>query len=176
MKWILILLLCGATTPAFTKGRKGSCPSRDLKRQDCRLQDESYNVRLLAETVAWFDGTWHTVEEMPLKGKQSSWEKARFEVHQGWPVLQLWLWDNGEGEGQVQSLHWLTVSLMDRKFTVLAQGIVRKRRPKGDAPADKPSYLYDAWQPHSAKMLKNGTIEWELNGRKKNLKRSDYGL
>jgi len=155
---------------------KPTCNEKDLTRQDCRLRDGAYNVRLLSDTVAWHDGTWHTVEEIPLKGEQSAWEKMRFDLMGGWPILQLWIWDQGAGEGQVQSLHWYTVSLFDRKFKILAEGIVRKRRPTVGAENEKPGFLYDAWQKHSLKALKNGEVEWILNSEKKNLKRADYGL
>ena len=63
----------------------------------------AYKLRLLTETIARDDGTWHTVDMMPLKGAGIDWERVRFDMFKDWPVLQLWIWDKGEGEAQVQA-------------------------------------------------------------------------
>ena len=54
------------------------CSDRELRRRDCRLRVEGYSLRLLKDTIAWNDGTWRTVDDMPLKGDDFEWEKASF--------------------------------------------------------------------------------------------------
>lgn len=187
---MLMLLLTALIAHAAPKL---SCNAKELQRRDCRLIQANYNLRLLDKTVAWNDGTWHTVEPMPLSGEGVSWEKINFEIMNGQPVLQMWLWDKGVGEAQVQSLHWFVADAERRKFTILAQGVVRKRRLKepltgaeangapAAAAAKKPKYLFDAWETHGLKKLKNGTLEWTLGREKKilekaNLEKAKHGI
>src|SRR6516162_6178762 len=87
---------------------KPDCLKRELTRQDCHMHVGRYDVRLLSKTIAWNDGTWHTVDQMPLNGEAVAWDRASLQIDEGWPVLQLWLWDKGVGESDVQSLHWYT--------------------------------------------------------------------
>lgn len=162
-----------AASSAGKNSRRG-CLARDLARQDCELKDGGYTVRLLAETVTWNDGTWHTVEPLPLKDNQIAWEKMNFEILAGRPILQLWIWDKGDPQNQVQSLNWLTVDLSNRKFVLLAKGVVRKRRPKADS---KPqSYLYDGVLTHALKAQKSGELEWSLGNEKKILGKAEHGI
>lgn len=171
---------CAASSSKLT------CGKEELRRQDCRLTMDTYNLRLLKDTVAWSDGTWHTVDDLPLKGEGLSWEKARFEFLNGWPILQIWIWDAGSGENKVQSLHWYVADAEKRKFTVLAEGIVRKRRPHkvasvGDGlsktPASPPpSFTYDRTVPHALRGLKNGSLEWTLDRDKKIIGRVQNGI
>jgi hypothetical protein len=164
---------------------KLACTAKELARFDCRLTSGNYNIRLLPKTIAWNDGTWNTVDPMPLKGESVMWEKIQFQFINGWPILQLWLWEKGFSETEVQSLHWYVADAERRKFTVLAEGIVRKRRmepvdpppevKKGDPKAKKvavkpppqPKYLYDGWETFNLKPLKGGSLEWRLNDQKK---------
>ena len=139
------------------------CSARELGRQDCRLVSNKFNIRLLAKSIAWSDGTWHLVEEMPLKGEAVAWEKMTFAQMGSWPILQLWLWDKGEGDLKVQSLHWYVYSNRERKLILLNQGIVRRRRPE----ADPHKFLYDGWESHSLTLLKNGQLQWQLSDQKK---------
>lgn len=156
---------------------KLSCTSKELATQDCRLTSGSYNIRLLAKTIAWNDGTWHTVDEMPLKGEALAWEKIKFEFQGHWPILQFWLWDKGTGESQIQSLHWFTADAEKRRLTILGEGVVRKRRlepadpPGPKAPVAKAKYLYDPQETHGIKALKNGNLEWQLKDQKKIIER-----
>lgn len=140
---------------------KTACSARELKRQDCRLTVGSYNLRLLKSTVAWDDGTWKTVDDMPLKDEEAQWEKATFNFINGWPILQLWIWDAGVGEAKVQSLHWYVADAEKRHFTILATGVVRKRRGK----------LMDPMEPHQLKATKDGGLEWTLKNEKKLIQR-----
>lgn len=174
------------------RAAKVACNSKELKGRDCRLSSGSYSLRLLDKTIAWNDGTWHTVDPMPLSGEGVEWEKASFSLMGGKPIVQLWIWDKGVGETQVQSLHWFVADAEKRKFTVLAQGVVRKRQLKqplvteeegaggAGAPVAKkgtfpkkppgPKYLYDAMEPHSLKVVKSG-LEWTLGRDKKLIER-----
>lgn len=165
---------------------KLKCTAKELARLDCRLTSGTYNIRILPKTIAWSDGTWHTVDPMPLNGEAVAWEKIEFAFLNGWPILQLWLWEKGFSETEVQSLHWYVADAEKRKFTILSEGVVRKRRlepvdppapPPEGAPAKgktpvvvktpKPKYLYDAWEPHALKVGKKGSLEWTLNSQKK---------
>jgi hypothetical protein len=179
MKWILWLVLCTPTAFAAEKS-KTVCAARDLARKDCRLSMDSVSLRLLPDSVAWYDGTWHTVDEMPLKGKQSDWEKITFTKLAEEPILQLWIWDQGDEITGVQSLHWMVIDVEKRKFALLSEGVVRKRRPKAkvaDAPDDaKTQYLYDAALPHGLKALKSRELEWTLGSEKKILKGAHHGI
>ena len=167
MLWILNALLVSV---AFAVPSKLACAPKELKRQDCRLTTDTYNIRMLKDTVAWDDGTWHTVDDMPLKGEGVEWEKARFEFINHWPILQLWVWDAGVGENKVQSLHWYVADAEKRTFTVLAEGVVRRRRV-----ADGKT-IYDAMEPHVLKPLKNGSLEWSLRNEKKLIERVRHGI
>lgn len=175
-KLLLVVFFFGpmalATKPAMKRAApvKTSCTAKEIARKDCRLFAGGYDLRLLSETIAWNDGTWRTVDPMPLKGEKVKWEKAGFQFFGDWPILQLWIWDEGTGEAPVQSLHWFVADAEKRKLTVLATGVVRKRRQKpipvveGEEPPKsvKPEYLVDAMEPHQLKALKNGNLEWSL--------------
>jgi hypothetical protein len=163
----ILILFSGAAGSAVVKD-KLNCSDKELVRMDCRLRAAGYSLRLLAKSVAWNDGTWQTVDEMPLKGEAMAWEKVHFELLGGWPILQLWLWDKGVGELQIESLHWYVADAEKRHLTILAEGPVRKRRPEGE-PQKKPKFLYDATEPHALKKLANGDLEWQLGGQKKTL-------
>jgi hypothetical protein len=187
MLWLMTTLLLGNTWvlhAASGMKSKAACNSKEIKRQDCRLTVDTYNLRLLKDTVAWNDGTWRTVDDMPLKGEGVEWEKARFEFLNGWPIVQLWIWDAGTGENQVQSLHWFVADAEKRKFTVVATGVVRKRRPhkvavpEGETATKGPpaKFTYDAMEPHALKPLKDGSLEWTLNRDKKIIGRVPHGV
>jgi hypothetical protein len=180
MKFLaLLLVLTPALFASPAAKDKLSCTAKELARFDCRLGAGVYNIRLLPKTIAWNDGTWHTIDDMPLKGEAVAWEKIEFKFLNGWPILQLWLWEKGFSETEVQSLHWYVADAEKRKFTVLSEGVVRKRRMEPVDPppetndtakpvaAKKPKYLYDAWERYSLKPLKNGSLEWILGDQKK---------
>lgn len=162
---------------------KLDCTAKELAIQDCHLKASNYDIRILPKTVAWHDGTWHTVDPMPLGGEAIEWERIGFRFLGKRPILQLWLWDKGAGETQVQSLHWYTTDAEKRKLTLLSEGVVRKRRREAvaevapDPNAVKkfekatnpppPKYIYDGWEPHYVRALPNGDLEWQLAGQKK---------
>ena len=184
------ILLLSPTTWAGPVANKSNCSARELRGLDCRLISGQYNLRLLEKTIAWSDGTWHTVDPLPLVGEGLEWEKVRFEIMGQRPILQLWLWDKGVGEAGVQSLHWYVCDVEKRKLTVLAEGIVRKRHLKVPPPAPEPApgapppkagktaatavlapkgppprqFMYDTMEPHALSLLKNGKLQWTLGG------------
>lgn len=158
------------TSPAS----KLSCTARELRGEDCRLVSGTYQIRLLSETIARDDGTWHTVDPMPLAGADVTWQKITFEVQHGLPLLQLWLWDGGKGEAQVQALHWYVGDARKGALRILSEGVVRRRRlkPPEETAADPkktPTFLYDGWEKHSVKIMKNGKLDWQLGAQKKTL-------
>lgn len=180
MKLLLVLAMFYPLT--WAKANKSFCSSKELQRKDCRLVAAPFNLRLLDSTVAHDNGTWRMVDPLPLHGEGVQWEKIRFEFLAQRPILQLWLWDAGEGAAAVQSLHWIVADFNDRKMTVLDRGVVRKRRVK-KVPADeaevkplKQPYIYDAWETHELKVLKNGELEWTLGRDKKNLEKVKHGI
>ncbi len=193
MRYLLILLISYA---AFAKSggeakikEKLNCTDKELARQDCHLVAGAYDIRLLPKTVAWSDGTWHTVDPMPLAGEAVEWERAGFRILAGRPILQIWLWEKGFSETQVQSLRWFVTDAEKRKLTILQEGIVRRRRPEEmPAPSElaagkkanltkvaKRKYLYDGWEPHYVKGLPGGSLEWQLSGEKKIIPKVDAG-
>src|SRR5665213_1187956 len=95
--WLVTFLFLPSPLFAAQVKDKLTCTGKELARQDCHLVSGDYNIRLLPKTIAWSDGTWHTVDEMPLKGEARAWEKVQFQFLGGWPILQLWLWDKGTG-------------------------------------------------------------------------------
>ncbi len=152
---------------------KSVCGDRELARKDCRLVLRPYEIRMTQDTITWFDGTWRTVDDLPLKGEGVEWQKARFEILNGAPILQLWLWDPGQGETKVQSLHWYVTTARDRKLRILAEGVVRKRRQKVvNEDSDKHQFIYDAMEPHSLKAVK-GALEWKLRNETKRMESGD---
>lgn len=165
-EWILAFYLAALAAPM-----KSVCPARDLARRDCRLKVANYNIRLLPETIAWNDGTWRTVDDMPLKGDGLTWEKATFEFINGWPILQLWIWDSGTGETSVQSLRWYVADAEKRHLTILAEGVVRRRRKSPEG-----KFINDPMEPHALKPLKSGGLEWTLRGQKKTIERVPHGV
>jgi hypothetical protein len=177
MELLLSILLILNVPQALTKD-KTSCLSRELQRKDCRVKTGTYNVRLLSETIARDDGTWHTVDAMPLIGDHIAWEKIRFDIFKGWPILQLWIWDKAVGEAGVQDLRWFVADLHKGDMKILAKGVVRRRRLKNlevqeGKPAPPPSYNLDAFEKHGLKLLKDGDLEWTLGSEKKILKKAD---
>lgn len=163
MKFLFFALALCAAAPK----EKLTCNAKELAGQDCHLGSGNYDIRLLPKTIAWNDGTWHTVDEMPLKGEASAWEKVEFKFVSGWPILQLWLWDKGAGESAVQSLHWYTADAEHRRFTIISEGVVRKRRLEKVEEGAKPRYLFDPMENHSLKANKKGGLEWQLGTQKK---------
>lgn len=152
---------------------KAVCSAREIQRQDCRLTLGSYKLQLLPDTVSRFDGTWHGVGDMPLKGVGTSWEKMQFDLFRGWPVLQMWVWDKPAGEADVQQLHWFVADVSNKnEMQLLATGVVRRRRAKKvevaeGKPAPKPSYSLDAMEPHSLKHRADGRLDFSLGREKK---------
>ncbi|MGZ3723275.1 MAG: hypothetical protein ACXVA9_10110, partial [Bdellovibrionales bacterium] len=136
--WCLFLIFL--VPPAFAAAKKDklTCTAKEIARMDCRLISGTYNIRILPKTIAWNDGTWHTVDDMPLKGEAIAWEKIQFAFLNGWPILQLWIWEKGFSETEVQSMHWFVADAEKRKFTILAEGIVRKRRLEPAEPPPEP--------------------------------------
>lgn len=189
---VLIFLSLFATLSLFAAETKpkGTCHAKELKRQDCRLSAKSYELRLLGKTVAWTDGTWHSVDPMPLFGEGVVWEKVNFAFLNHQPILQVWLWDKGVGEAQVQSLHWYVMAAEKRRFQILSDGVVRRRHQKekvdvpvdavpptktaeSSAPVKKPQFIYDKMETHSLKALKSGELEWSLGAQKRKLQLGD---
>lgn len=166
---------------------KTTCLRRELARKDCHLKIGSYQIRLLSASIARDDGTWHMVDPMLLKGEASQWERAKFEIFKGWPVLQLWLWDTGKGESRVESLHWFTADVRQRELKVLAKGVVRRRHVAPEPPVETqavgapakhlaPKIIYDQEEKHSLKLLKSGELEWTLGREKKSLSKESHGI
>lgn len=168
---LVLSLLLAAGSAMAESASKPNCSKREIERQDCTLWIGSERLRLSSESVVWNNGTWHTVDSIPLKGEGTKWEKMQFASFQGWPILQLWIWDKGAGEAQVQSLNWYVMDWLDRKARVLASGVVRKRRLKPGM-----SFIYDDWESHGLKLLKNGTLEFALGREKKILERTAHGI
>ena len=159
----LVLCFCNQSL-ALAPRSKLACAARELKSQDCHLYAGSYDLRLLKTTLAWNDGTWHTVDPLPLAGDGVEWDKVEFGLMAGRPILQLWIWDKGVGESKVQSLHWFTADAEKRKLTLLAEGVVRKRTPRGE----KETPLYDRADPHGVR-LKGKRLEWWLGSKAKEI-------
>jgi hypothetical protein len=184
MKFLALVLL---PLNLWAAANKNTCTAKELARQDCHLRAGGYELSLLEKTVAWNDGIWHTVDPLPLSGEGVEWQAMHFDFLGKHPILQLWIWDQGSGtaagEAMVQSLHWYVADAEKRKFTVLAEGVVRKRRlkvpavePKPTPPAakgtvpkppPKPKYLYDAEEKQNLHALKDGRLEWSLGAQKK---------
>jgi hypothetical protein len=185
LPWFFVLVLAAslpleAATAAKALHRskrnaaKTHCLARELKQKDCWLKLGKYDLRLLDQTIAWNDGTWHTVDPMPFSGDGVAWEKISFARLGRHPVLQLYLWDKGVGEERVQSLHWIVAETENRQMKVLAEGIVRKRHQEAVPPAEdgkpppKPGrILYDPWVPHSLRAVRAGELEWRVGAKKK---------
>lgn len=169
----LLLDYAHAKKTAPKPAGKVVCSAREIQRQDCRLTLGSYKLQLLPETVSRFDGTWHGVGEIPLKGEGTSWEKMQFELFQGWPILQMWIWDKPAGETEVQQLHWFVADVSNKnEMQVLANGVVRRRRAKKieaaeGKPASKPAYTLDAMEPHSIKYRPDGRLDFILGRENK---------
>ena len=164
------MLFALVLTQSFAAKDKPSCNARELSGQDCRLVVGSYKIRLLADTIARDDGTWHLVDAMPLKGEGIVWEKVTFEIKHATPVLQFWLWDQGQGETKVQALHWYVADARKGALKILEEGIVRRRRLKpNEDPNAKPTFIHDGWEPHALKILPHGKLEWTLGAAKRTL-------
>lgn len=183
MKYVIFLFTAIMPFSVLANRSKATCSNRELQRQDCKLEAGKFKLSLLSEAVTWSDGTWHSVEPLPLKGEGLKWEKVRFEILAGWPILQLWIWDKVEGETRVQSLRWYVQALGDRKIDLLQSGVVRRRRQKAvDSPTDPkvpppdPEFIYDAWEIHHLKALKPGRLEFQLGRSKKILERDKHGV
>lgn len=170
VQWLCLFILLLA--PVYGKSAsllkdKGECTSRELKAQDCRLKVGSVKVRLSATTVARDNGTSRSVDDMPLKGEGVVWQKANLKMFGDWPVLQIWLWDSGQGTPKVQSLHWYVADAHEIPLKILAEGVVRKKRDN----------IFDREEPHSLKALKgHDQLEWSLSKQKKILKRIKHGV
>ena len=116
-----------------------------------------------------------------LKGAGIDWERVRFEIFKDWPILQLWIWDKGEGEAQVQALRWFVFDATKGDLHKLAEGVVRRRRqkpvpPEGipvDKAPKKPKYILDGMEKHALKARKDGKLEWSLGREHKVLERKD---
>jgi hypothetical protein len=166
----------GYSKTTAKKKDKLECTAKDLKAQDCRLWTQGYTVQLLHGAVVWNDGTWHTVDPLPLKEQKVEWERVRFQFFGTHPILQFWFWGDGLGETKVQSLHWFVADAEKRKFTILSEGVVRKRRLEPlepetfDKPRDKnqkPKFLYDPLEKHGLRSVAKNGIEWQLGDEKK---------
>lgn len=160
---LILLFATGFSVAHAAPASKLACSPRELKTQDCHLNSGHYDLRLLKTTLAWNDGTWHTVDPLPLAGEGIEWEKVQFAILNDRPILQLWFWDKGVGETHVQSLHWFTADAEKRALTLLAEGVVRKRTPRAGKSA-----LYDRAEPHGIRAIK-GAIEWRIGDKSKRL-------
>jgi hypothetical protein len=58
-----------------------------------------------------------------------------------------------------------------QKFTLLAEGVVRKRRL-----SEEKKLIFDAMEPHALKPLKTGALEWTLRKEKKLFERVKHGI
>lgn len=151
---------------------KTSCHSRELKRQDCRLSLGAFRLRLLPDTIARDDGTWHTVDPMPLRGEGVAWERTSLDPMGGKKILQLWIWDKGIGETVVQSLRWYVLDVTQGEMKILSEEVVRRRRPKvvtaeEGKPAAEVQYIYDAMEKHGLKALPDNSFERMIGNKKK---------
>lgn len=172
---LIFALLFPHVSFAAKPANKMTCTKRELERQDCRLQFGAHSVRLLSETIARDDGVERKVDQMPLKGEGIAWEKMRLDNFQGWPILQMWIWDKGEGEAQVQNLRWYVTDLTKGDLKILNEGVVCRRRqkpigPEGEPVAKdkpKPKYIVDAWEKHGLSLRKDGALDCHLRDEKK---------
>lgn len=173
---------------AKSSGAAVTCARKDLRRRDCRLTRGAYTLRLLEKTVVWNDGKAHAVDPLPLVGAGVEWERVRFEMLGGRPILQLWFWDEGSKEtAEVQSLHWYVSEFVGEKLNVLAEGVVRKRRQltsiaeaapaaagaKTSKPIAKgPKFIMDkSEERHGVRAVKGDVLEWRLGGETRRLTR-----
>lgn len=171
---LMITAILLFTSGAFAKRDKPTCQGKEIRIRDCELRAGPYTLRLLADSISWNDSTWRKVDPIPLRGEGTSWEKINVQLNNGILVLQLWIWDKPVGENQVQSLNWYVTSIDQQKFSVLASGTVRKRRQKSQAPGAEgeevkpkaPEFLYDGWETHGLKFLKDGRMEMTLGRHK----------
>lgn len=111
---------------------------------------------------------------MPILAQDVEWERAELEFINDRPILQLWLWDGGVGEANVQSMNWFVYEMKDRKATLLARGVVRKRRRVGEG--DESRFVYDAWQKHYLKAAAEGRLEWSLGSKTLILEKDANGI
>ena len=75
----------------------------------------------------------------------------------------------------MQSLHWFVADAEKRRLTVLASGVVRKRRARSAA-AGAGDKIVDAMEPHGLKVQKDGSLEWTLREKKIRLERTKHGI
>ncbi|HMN67629.1 MAG TPA: hypothetical protein PKC28_03740 [Bdellovibrionales bacterium] len=162
MKSLALLALLFSQVALGRAADKPACNARELKRRDCRLQVGAYMARLTSTTVARDSGTFRAVDDLPLKGEGVEWEKMVLHVEKGWPVLQFWIWDAGQGEPKVRNLHWYIADGTVQPMKILAEGVVRRRRDK----------IYDAMETHGVKSLGPGRLEWNLRGERKILEKA----
>lgn len=154
MAWIFILW--AASVGMASTGSQ--CLQRDLERKDCLLRLKPYNVQVSRVKVTWSDGTWTSIADAPLPDEKFQWEKVRLDqVAHRW-LVQFWIWDSGQGQANVQSLHWVVAELSGHSLTIRLNQIVRRRHLKQGTAK---SYTYDPWIAHSLKAKAN-VIYWSF--------------
>lgn len=160
MKWLFAFLIFKSAV-SFALSDRSRCLSKDLARQDCRLQQGKFKAQLSNKTVAWNNGIWQGVDELSLNGEGLTWEKAFLREIDGRLVLQMWIWDAGAGETKVQSLHWLVFDFAENKMRPQLKRVVRRRHVK-TTDQGKVSYILDPMERHSlkTKLNKYKKVEW----------------
>jgi hypothetical protein len=165
MAWIFffILQIFPIQSGAMPSKNHAQCSAKELMRKDCSLSLGKYKVQISKVKITWNDGTWASIGDLPMPGDNVEWEKITFAKIGDRFLLQFWIWDPGNGQPKVQSLHWLVGELKDRLFTNKLNQLIRKREVLMTTPV---SYSYDRLVPHSLKETK-GTLKWQagrLNG------------
>lgn len=151
----------GLTARAWARSERTQCTARDLERQDCLLKKKPLELQLSSRKVAWSDGVWNKIDNLPFSGEGFVWEKIVLREIKKRAILQMWIWDLPAGEAQVQNLHWIVIEFRNHKMKVIAQEIVRKRHPKPRSDEKEPvSYLNDPMDPHGLKEAKGDRLKW----------------
>lgn len=117
-----------AGSVAWAQNEKYECAQEALKKQDCLLLWQNYRVHFLKSKILIHDGTWRGIQEIPVAGEKSEWEKVQVHKLDGRWVLEMWVWSPPATEMALESLYWLVGEFKDQNLHFEVQEVVQYRR------------------------------------------------
>lgn len=137
------------------------CARWQMEQKNCFLKNKNYRMQITSEKVLISDGVWREIVPLPLKGEKVVWESISLGFVAGRPILQFEIWDEPQGEGQIQTLHWYVMELKGPKPIVQLEKPLQKRAMISDESKRKPA-VKDPKAFYGLKAGANGKIHWWL--------------
>ncbi len=144
---------------------KLSCSARELQRRDCAMESGKLKVDLFHGKWRFADSVTMAVHDLPTGETDVEWKSVYLHVKNGHRLIEYTAWSPPAGEGEVQTLTWYVIEVLEREPKVHVAEVVQRRHltpsrePASAKNPPKLKYDVDPLEKHGLKFNKD-TIEW----------------